>query len=189
LVASVVDEPDRDSDSDSASDDDDFTKALNGGSYKMATDGGEHMQTGRHYWEVEITSCYDEDVCDMLFGVVRSDHADCRPSQAACYMLRGEDGSLYGGSARLDHAHPSAGLQEGDTVGALLDLDAGWLYFYANGRRWGPGFASGVTGPLCRAVALSAVGDVVTARPGTETATPAGAGGASDVYRPFGSTT
>ena len=62
-MASVVDEPDRDSDSDSASDDDDFTKALNGGSYKMATDGGEHVQTGRHYWEVEITSCYDEDVC------------------------------------------------------------------------------------------------------------------------------
>ena len=37
---------------------------------------------------------------------------------------------------------------------------------------------------VCRAVALGAVGDVVTARPGT--ATPAGAGGASDVYRPFG---
>ena len=86
LVASVVDESD--SDYDSASDDDaDFTRALNGCSYKMTTDGGEHMQTGRHYWEVEITACDNCD-CDMLLAPCRATMqiVVLGPSQAACCM-------------------------------------------------------------------------------------------------------
>ena len=39
-------------------------------------------------------------------------------------------------------------------IGVLLDLDAGWLRFYRNDKRCGPGFTEGVTGPLVRAVQL-----------------------------------
>ena len=48
----------------------------------------------------------------------------------------------------------------------LLDLDAGWMRLYRNGKRCGPGFTEGVTGPLVRAAELSDAGDKVTVLPG-----------------------
>jgi hypothetical protein len=40
----------------------------------------------------------------------------------------------------------------------LLDLDAGWLRYYRNGKRCGPGFTEGVTGPLLRVAQLVKIG-------------------------------
>ena len=64
-------------------------------------------------------------------------------------------------------------FKQGDRIGCLLDLDAGWLRFYRNGKRLRQEFASGVTGPLLRCVELHVPGAVVTALPGADM--PAGA--------------
>ena len=56
----------------------------------------------------------------------------------------------------------------------LLDLDAGWMRIYRNGKRCGPGFTEGVTGPLARAAQLCYKDDKVTVLPGA--VAPEGAG-------------
>ena len=69
----------------------------------------------------------------------------------------------------------------GDSIGVLLDLDEGWMRFYLNGERHGPGFTSDVKGPLVRALHLGGpIGDRVMAVPGAEP--PAGCGGEEDVW-------
>jgi hypothetical protein len=62
----------------------------------------------------------------------------------------------------------------------LLDLDAGWIRLYRNGKRCGPGFTEGVTGPLVRAAELLHKGDKVTALPAA--VAPEGAGAADEPW-------
>jgi hypothetical protein len=62
----------------------------------------------------------------------------------------------------------------------LLDLDAGWLRFYRNGKRCGPGYTEGVTGPLVCAAQLVSTGDTLTVLPGA--AAPEGAGAADEPW-------
>jgi hypothetical protein len=62
----------------------------------------------------------------------------------------------------------------------LLDLDAGWLRFYRNNKRCGPGFTEGVTGPLVRAAQVVKAGAKVTALPGA--VAPEGAGAADEPW-------
>ena len=64
------------------------------------------------------------------------------------------------------NADPQGGFATGDRIGVLLDLDAGWLRFYRNGKRCGPGFTEGVTGPLVRAAQVTAAGQQLTVLPG-----------------------
>ena len=143
--------------------------------YQLVT-GGEPMTEGRHYWEVEITKgdAAEGGVPDCYFhvGAVRPglDH-DQQGSWAwfsgpttDAYYIETAEGSLYGNGKYNEDAQ--GGFAEGDRVGVLLDLDAGWLRFYRNGKRWGGGFAEGVTGPLVRAAELHDAGAVLTALPG-----------------------
>ena len=44
----------------------------------------------------------------------------------------------------------------------LLDLDAGSLKFYLNGQVYGPGYTSGVTGPVVRTVEMAYKGEAVS---------------------------
>jgi hypothetical protein len=62
----------------------------------------------------------------------------------------------------------------------LLDLDAGWLRIYRNGKRCGPGFTGGVTGPLVRAAQLYFEDDKATVLPGA--VAPEGAGAADEPW-------
>ena len=62
----------------------------------------------------------------------------------------------------------------------LLDLDAGWMRLYRNGKRCGPGFTEGVTGPLVRAVELIHKDGTATALPGA--VVPEGAGAADEPW-------
>jgi hypothetical protein len=59
-------------------------------------------------------------------------------------------------------------FKQGDRIGCMLDLDAGWLRFYRNDKRLRQEFASGVTGPLLRCAEMHTEGYVVTALPGAE---------------------
>jgi hypothetical protein len=86
----------------------------------------------------------DED-CFIIFGAVQPglDHDK--------YYICTADEAATGND---DEVKEQGKIFLGDRIGALLDLDAGWLRFYRNGRRCGPGITEGVTGPLVRAVVV-----------------------------------
>jgi hypothetical protein len=91
---------------------------------------------------------------------------------ADAYYINGVNGSLWGNGK--SHADPQGEFAMGDRIGVLLDLDAGWVRFYRNGKRCGPGFTEGVTGPLVRAAQLAYAGHKMTVLPGA--VAPEGAG-------------
>jgi hypothetical protein len=143
--------------------------------------GGSPMTEGRHYWEVEVTWT---DYCNIMVGAVRPglDHDKSHFHTNDAYHICGSGGGLYGNGKSRPYpgADPQGGFAKGDRIGVLLDLDAGWLRFYRNGKRCGPGFAGGVTGPLVRAVQLYHEGEKVTALPAA--VAPEGAGAADEPW-------
>jgi hypothetical protein len=153
---------------------------------------GQPMTEGRHYWEVELTVRGDEDFSTVLFGAVRPGQ-DCdstgniEASSTSHFMIMSDQEggnsavSLFGNGkshdadadgcdgdvSHLDYDEEYF-FKQGDRIGFLLDLDAGWLRFYRNDKRLRQEFASGVTGPLLRCAELYSEGEVVTALPGAE---------------------
>jgi len=88
--------------------------------------------------------------CVFFVGAVRPglDHNKCHCYTNDAYFIQTHDGSLCGnGRTRTD---PQGQFALGDRIGVWVDLDAGWLRFYRNGKRCGSGFTEGVTGPLVR---------------------------------------
>jgi hypothetical protein len=104
----------------------------------------------------------------------QGDHDDTNDA----YYIYGGSGGLWGNGK--ERADPQGAFAEGDRIGVLLDLDAGWLRLYRNGKRCGPGFTEGVTGPLVRAAEFYYKGDKVTAVPGA--VAPEGAGAADEPW-------
>jgi hypothetical protein len=135
------------------------------------------MTEGRHYWEVEITKW---DGNNYMIGAVRPglDHDKYHCNTNDAYFIDAYSGGLFGNGKSNDNRQGE--FAEGDRVGVLLDLDAGWLRFYRNGKRCGPGFAEGVTGPLVRAAHLCLIGDTLTVLPGA--VAPEGAGAADEPW-------
>ena len=119
------------------------------------------MTDGRHYWEVELLQ--EGNVGSFEIGAVPPglNYEKRHMHRADVYYLNTCGGVLWGSgkSDRNNHGHGI--LAKGDRIGCLLDLDAGWLRYYRNGHRFGPGFTSGVTGPLLRAVELCSKGSTV----------------------------
>ena len=140
--------------------------------------GGEPMTEGRHYWEVEITKWDADDNC--MIGAVRPglDHDKYHGNTNDAYFIDAHNGSLFGNGKSNDNRQGE--FAEGDRVGVLLDLDAGWLRFYRNGKRCGPGYTEGVTGPLLRAAQVTEVGHQLTVLPGA--VAPEGAGAADEPW-------
>jgi hypothetical protein len=192
--------------------------------FQMAT-GGAVMTEGRHYWEVEIMVHADPEGDDidfrhagtgMFFGAVRPDrdhneHIKIHDQNA--YVIGAAGGGIGGPGSTAGglHGQGMSGFQaqgplvEGDRIGCLLDLDAGWLRFYCNGKRCGPGFGpvestgevvrgagcnyygrcskySKVTGPLVRVAGLVRVGDTAKILP--DAVAPEGAGAADEPWEP-----
>jgi hypothetical protein len=148
------------------------------GDWQLAT-GGSPMTEGRHYWEVEYTSD-DASQIRFMVGAVRPglDHDKDHMHSNDAYFISGKSGSLYGNGK--NGADPQGEFATGDRIGVLLDLDAGWLRIYRNGKRCGPGFTEGMTGPLVRAAQLAYAGEKVTVLPGATA--PEGAGGADEPW-------
>jgi hypothetical protein len=142
--------------------------------------GGAPITEGRHYYEAQITSSGG---CEIFFGAVRPglDHSECRDHSHA-YFVDTANGGLWGGDRR--GTDQQGQFAEGDRIGMLIDLDAGWMRFYHNGQRCGPGFTEGVTGPLVCAAQLLYQGDALTALQGAEA--PGGAGAADEAWQPWG---
>jgi hypothetical protein len=137
--------------------------------YQLVT-GGSAMTEGRHYWEVQLSGY------DVFVGAVRpgldhdEEHHSLYPHDA--YFIWGFNGALWGNGKR--NGDPQGEFAEGDRIGVLLDLDAGCMCLYRNGKRCGPGFTEGVTGPLVRASQLFDTGEKITVLPGA--VAPEGAG-------------
>jgi hypothetical protein len=142
------------------------TKTAVGG-WQMATGGERVVAAGRDYFEFVITAlrCGSRH-CDIYFGAARPglDHCRGHAETLNAWYISGEDGSLHGPGKR-GHCAQGMRFTEGDRIGVMLDLDAGWVRFYRNGRRCGPGFTHGVTGPLVPAVEIIEKGDAVAAAP------------------------
>jgi hypothetical protein len=135
--------------------------------------GGSPMTEGRHYWEVELTAGF----VDVMVGAVRPglDHDKSHYNTNDAYFISGGTGSLWGNGK--SYGDPQGGFAEGDRIGVLLDLDAGWMRLYRNGKLCGPGFTEGVTGPLVRAAQLLLLNGKLTVLPAA-VAPPEGAGDA-----------
>jgi hypothetical protein len=148
------------------------------GSQQLVT-GGSPMTEGRHYWEVELTWT-DDGECWSMVGAVRPglNHDQGHHSTNDAYYIWGDDGSLYGNG--IADADPQGGFAPGDRIGVLLDLDAGWLRYYRNGKRCGPGFTEGVMGPLVRAAQFYWKGDKATVLPAA--VAPEGVGAADEPW-------
>jgi hypothetical protein len=138
--------------------------------------GGAPMTEGRHYWEVELT--HVNRWCEVFVGAVRPglDHSQMHQDGNDAYFIFGCGGALHGNGK--SGAHPQDRFSEGDRVGVLLDLGAGWLRFYRNGVLCGPGYTEGVTGPLVRAAEVYNKGDRVTV---LHAMAPEGAGAADEM--------
>jgi hypothetical protein len=141
--------------------------------------GGSPMTEGRHYWEVEYTLADAAEIW-FLAGAVRPglDHDFGHQGTNGAYFIGGSSGALCGNGKQW--ADKQGHFAAGDRIGVLLDLDAGWMRIYRSGKRCGPGFTEGVTGPLVRAAQLSFIGDKVTVLPGATA--PEGAGGADELW-------
>jgi len=140
--------------------------------------GGEPMTEGRHYWELELESSTD---VNFMLGAVRPGLCldETHEESDDAYYIYSQNGSLFGnGKIRADKQRVK--FVPGDRIRVLLDLDAGWLRFYRNDRRCGPGFTEGVTGPLVRAAQLESQGSKVTVLPGA--VAPEGAGAADEPW-------
>jgi hypothetical protein len=119
----------------------------------------------------------------FMVGAVRPglDHDKYHTSDV-CF-IGGASGALHGNGKC--NAYPQGKFAEGDRISVLLDLDAGWMRYYRNGKRCGPGFTEGVTGPLVRAAQLFTGGGhhtavQLTVLPGA--VAPEGTGGADEPW-------
>jgi hypothetical protein len=139
--------------------------------------GGPPMTEGRHFWEVELTAGFN-----IMVGAARPglNHGKEHFQSSDAFYISGNSGALQGKGNRAKGLYPQGEFAEGDRIGVLLDLNAGWMRFYRNGKRCGPGFTEGVTGPLVRAAELFWKGIKATALPGA--VAPEGAGGADEPW-------
>jgi hypothetical protein len=150
------------------------TKSTN--EWQLVT-GGSPMTEGRHYWEVEYTAA--SQICFMV-GAVRPglDHGGEHMYGNDAYFIGGHDGALCGNGK--SNADSQGMFAAGDRIGVLLDLNAGWMRYYRNGKRCGPGFTKGVTGPLVHAAQLGNLGDKMSVLSGA--VAPEGAGDADEPW-------
>ena len=118
----------------------------------------------------------------MMLGAARPglDHNDASSHafSDSAYYICASNGDLFGHGKECDDRQGQ--FEMGDRIGMLLDLDAGWLRFYRNGKRCGPGFTKDVTGPMVRAAQLLKEGCITKALPSAEA--PEGAGAADEPW-------
>ena len=110
----------------------------------------------------------------FIVGVVKTglDHETKHFDTNNAWYLYVYDGSLCGNGKFGDDAQDQ--LKAGDRVGVLVDLDGGEggdggsVRFFVNGSKYGPGFKSGVKGPVVLGVELIYKSQKVTLLPEAE---------------------
>ena len=131
---------------------------------------GNHVIGGKNgpttgFFEVKVLDHNQYGTMSVMVGVVgeKEDPNDTssRPhphngsrgdvDSTAAWYICGYSGGLYGNGK--DNSDPQGQLTSGDTVGVSVNLDEGFVHFYRNGKRYGPGH-TGVTGPVVLGVEL-----------------------------------
>ena len=128
--------------------------------YKWAASVNQ-MKTGVHYWEVTLVAD-PVGTRDVMFGVSRPELDRETPhfNTNDAWYFWGHTGSLFGNGKSYSDAQGV--IDVGDKIGMLLDLTAGSLKFYRSGKLYGPGYPSGVKGPVVRTVEMYYAGTVVS---------------------------
>ena len=124
---------------------------------KIGSDGYNHCMmtgpvmegTGKHTISMKLGEG-DADDIDILCGVVRDGVACNKPyanagNNEAWYMSSGS-GRLCGNGKRGDDE--AGEINDGQVLTMQVDLDAGTLKFWVDGKPHGPGWTNGVTGRL-----------------------------------------
>jgi hypothetical protein len=120
----------------------------------------------KRFWAVEIAQDGDFYVGAFKAGVDHNYSSDQSDVFLVCVM----DGCLYGAD-QLGETGPGLDtepLKQGDILGVLVDLEqkegrrGGAVRFFANGVEYGPGFTSGVAGPLLFGAELCSYGQTLT---------------------------
>ena len=127
------------------------------------------------YFEVELTADAANRKMQLYVGIVKTglDHdKHQQSSDNKAWFLGASYGSLYGNGTNGKEDYDAQGkLNVGDRVGVLVDLDGGEggdggsVRFFVNGSEYGPGFKSGVKGPVVLGVEICGNGQVVTLLP------------------------
>ena len=115
----------------------------------------------------------------IMVGIVKTglDHETKHYHGNNAWYLNASNGSLWGNGRGGDDEQGR--LKVGDRVGVLVDLDGGEggdggsVRFFVNGSEYGPGFKSGVVGPVVLGVELGYESQKLTLLPDAER--PAGA--------------
>ena len=106
--------------------------------------------TGKHPILMKLAEGSADDM-DTYCGVVR-DGAPCNedpcpdPESTLGWFMDSEDGTLWGNGKGADDR--AARIRSGQVLSMQVDKDAGTLKFWVDGKPHGPGYTSGVTGPL-----------------------------------------
>ena len=134
--------------------------------------GGEGVREG--YFEVELTKDGARNDMAFMVGMVKTglDHETDHFYTNNAWYLSAYDGGLYGNGKLRDYQQGE--LKVGDRVGVLVDLDGGEggdggsVRFFVNGSEYGPGFKSGVVGPVVLGVELHFINQKLTILPDAE---------------------
>ena len=123
------------------------------------------------YFEVQLTADSASGSMQFFVGIMKTglDHEAGHYNFNSAWYLYAYSGGLFGNGKRRDDKQGK--LKVGDRVGVLVDLDGGEggdggsVRFFVNGSEYGPGFKSGVRGPVVLGIELLLAGQVVTVLP------------------------
>ena len=118
--------------------------------------------TGKHTISMKLGQGDAEDMY-MMCGVVR-DGVACNKAywgneNTEAWYMDSYNGSLMGNGKFNDDG--AGGINEGQVLTMQVDLDAGTLKFWLDGKPHGPGWTSGVTGRLRWATSVGLKGNSV----------------------------
>ena len=113
------------------------------------------MESGQHRISIKLMKGSAPDLCHM-FGVVRDGRAwDAywpKSDSTDAWYMRSSGGYLRGNGK--DGSDGAGGINDGQIISMVADLDKGTLRFWLDGQPHGPGWSSGVKGKLRWSVSI-----------------------------------
>jgi hypothetical protein len=162
-------------------------------SWNLSTGTVEVHEGEREYWEVVVQAPSQISLAGFYVGAVRPKLDKYEPNgnfpyekrivnDSSCLFYL-DGGSLDGNGKHRDHFQGYRSVKPGDKVGVLVDLArdenreegsrsrrkkiriGGSVQYFVNGKQIGPGFQTGVTGPLVLGVQTSSRDQAATLLP------------------------
>ena len=119
--------------------------------------------TGKHAISMKLGVNWDGNAMLLYCGVARDgvacDKCYSNPENTEAWYMYSYNGSLCGNGKYNDD--DAGRIDDGQVLTMQVDLDAGTLKFWLDGKPHGPGFTSGVTGRLRWATSIYFKGNSV----------------------------